>query len=115
MAKRFFETGEKVFLIAGFDMNQPVRMKPGLRDCWDEEIPACDYPDHLPCGTRGYPGSEQRSCSSVDAVVAASGNFMQAAECKSSSWKLVVDRRHSERKDAARALCSSFDAGNALP
>jgi hypothetical protein len=80
--KAFFETGEDRFLVSWFDIDHPIRCKPGQRERWSERIQAGHAPHHAATRPRRDPRGEECGGSAVDCAVSAACHFVQRSECR---------------------------------
>ena len=98
MPQPFLEAGEHRLLVAGLDVDDPVRSKPGLGDGRREQVLPGDAPQHLALGPGGDAGGEQRGRRAIDGAVAAAGDLVQRPECQPAAGKAAVDRVDAERQ-----------------
>lgn len=109
MTQALLKAGQKALLIAGFDVDHPVRRKTRLGQRGGEEIRTGDAPENLSDGARCDPGGEESRRRSIHGAGAAAGDFMQGAQRQTAVWQFLVKRLQPERQNAATGAAGGFD------
>ncbi len=77
MPQPFLETGQQGLLIAGFDIDHPVRRQPGGGKAGGEQIRIAQAPQDLPAQPRHDAGGEQAGHGAIQRAIAGAGHLMQ--------------------------------------
>lgn len=109
MPDAFLHAGEDRLVVAGLNIDDPVRFEAGLRQRRGEQVWAGDAPQDLAPRSRRHTAGEQRCCRTVDGAIAAACDFMQRAERQSAARESCVDFGYSERKYRYGAPASALD------
>jgi len=94
----FLETGEHRLLVAGFDVDNPLRTETRLSQGRGKEVLPCEAPEDLTFGARSYAGGEQCGGGAINRAVAASRNFMQRSQQQTAVRQSTVNLRNAKRK-----------------
>jgi hypothetical protein len=80
MPQPFFHAGEHGLVVAGLEIDHPVRSEAGLCQGRREQVGARDAPQHLAARAGGDPAGEQRGCGAIDRAVATTGDLVQGTQ-----------------------------------
>lgn len=114
MAQPFLETGKQRLFITGLDMDHAVGRQACLGDRRREKVGEGDNPKHLTSGSRRNSCRKQSCRCAIHGAIAATRDFMQTAQPKSTSRKSPVDVGQTERQDFPRARSTALQVRNAL-
>jgi hypothetical protein len=114
MPQSFLETSQYRLLVSRFDINHPVRRKPGQSECRREQILSGDAPQHAPPRPCRDPCGKERSRSAVDRAVSAPGHFVQRPEHQSAFRQMLINGLDAERQDRSPVSRPALKASNAL-
>ena len=114
MAQSFLETGKQRPFIAGLDMDHAVGHQTRLGDRWREKVGAGDDPQHLTSGSGRNSCRKQGCRCTIHGAIAATRDFMQAAQPQSTPRKSPVNRGQTERQDFPRARSTALQVRYAL-
>ena len=114
MTNALLETGQHRLLVAGIDIDHPVRAQTDLGQGRREQVLPGDAPQDLAPGPGGDAGREQRCGRPVDRGIAAAGHLVQRPERHPSPREPVVYGPDPERQDGAGALRQSLKLLNLL-
>jgi hypothetical protein len=110
----FLETGQHRFLVAGVDVDDPVRGETDPRKRRREQILPGDAPQDCALGPRRDAGGEQGGRSAVDSGVATAGDFMQRPERQPAAREAAVDGLDTERQNSPGARSLALKSLNLL-
>ncbi len=106
MAKTFLEAGHEGLLVAGLDIDDAVRLQPGVAERRGEQVRPRDTPEHRAGQASDDPGREQRGGRAAYGVVAAAGHLVKGSQGQTSAGERSVQSLHLERKHADRSTVS---------
>lgn len=89
-------------------------MEPGLRQCWKEQIRACQAPEDLTLGPCCDPGDAKGGCRAIDGPRPTTGKLMQGAIGKTAARQYGIDLRHSKGKAATTSRRAALKRGDAI-
>lgn len=91
MPQAFLEAGEQGFVVAGFDIDHPIRVKSDLCDCRRKQILARHTPQHLALRPGRNACSKKRCSSAIDCTIAATGHLMKSTKRHPAPRQMAVD------------------------
>ena len=110
----FLETGEHRLLVAGVDIDNPVRGETDLGERRRKQVLPGDAPKDLAPGPPRDASGEQGGRSTIDRRVATSRHFVQRPERQPATGKAAVDSRDTERKNGPGAQRRALKTLNLL-
>lgn len=103
MSRPLLETRKQGLLVACLQVNHAVWTETGLSESGGEQVLSCYAPQHLPHGSSGDAGCEQRCRGTINRTVSAASNFVECADHQPPARQLPVNRYIAERQNGARA------------
>jgi len=110
----FLETRQHRFLIAGVDVDDPVRRETDPRQRWREQILPGDAPQDLAFRARRDAGGEEGGRSAVDGGIATSRHFVQRPERQAAARQSAVNGLDPKREHSPGTLLQALKALNLL-
>ena len=115
MPQPFLHTGQNSLVVPGFDEYHPAGRQSRLLQPRREEILERHAPEHLAGGAGGDPGRETGRRRAIHRPVAASGDFMEAAERQPATGQPAIQRRDPEGQHLVRTRAIAFEPRDARP
>lgn len=112
MAQTFLEAGQDRFVVAAFEIDDPIRLQACLGECRREEVRARHAPQHLALRSGGDAGGEQGRGRTVDRTVPTAGDLVQRTERQAAARESRVDVGKSEGQHRCGAPVPAFNASN---
>jgi len=114
VGQRLLHGGKHVFFPIALDEDHPVGIKPRLSECREKQIRPCQTPDDLTFGACGDTRDEQGSRSTIDGSGTTTGEFVQCAASKSSTWQHLVDLGDAEWQTCGLLRPPSLEISDAI-
>ena len=102
MTQPLLETGQSFLLVSGFDIDDPVRRKPGRFETRCEQILIAHTPEDLPLGARHDARCKRGRRGPIQRAIAGTGDLMQRSQRQPPTGQPRVDRRQPERQNSSR-------------
>lgn len=102
MTQPLLETGQSFLLVSGFDIDHPVRRKPGRFKTRCEQVLIAHTPEDLPLGARHDARGKRSRGGAIQRAIADAGDLMQRSKRQPPTGQPRVHRRQPERQNPSR-------------